>query len=333
MGLVIGCVLLFGCRRDRSVDDPLMEAPFHPALPPGAPGPPDVIDDPLTWTKVRLGKALFFDERLSMGHGLSCASCHHPDRAFSDTVAFSSGALGALGMRNAPTLGNVVYHPRFNRDGGVPTLHQQAVVPISDELEMDADIHLAAMALRNEAPYADWSHRAYGRELDMYVITRALAAYERTLISGWSRYDRAMQGDITAMTPQEWAGYAVFNAPSSGCTACHAGFDLSDHGFHNVGLTLDHAADPGRERITLDPADRGKFKTPTLRNIALTGPYMHDGSITTLEAVVDHFNGGGVDDPTKSPFVRPLGLTEQQRNDLVAFLRALTDERSLDQLP
>ncbi|HEY0977577.1 MAG TPA: cytochrome c peroxidase [Flavobacteriales bacterium] len=325
-------MLLSACRKDPAMEAlGEVEPPFVRVLPPGAPEPPDADTDPLTWSKVKLGKALFFDERMSMGHGLSCASCHHPERAFSDTVAFSAGANGAVGVRNAPTLGNVAYHPRFNRDGGIPTLHQQVLVPVTDVLEMDADIHAVALALRNQEPYRTLSHKAYGRELDLFVITRAIAAYERILISGWSRFDRYLQGDAMALTPMEIAGHGVFI--DAGCTACHGGFDLSDHDFHNVGLALDHADDPGRQRITLDPDDRGKFKTPTLRNVALTAPYMHDGSIATLEEVVDHFNSGGLPDPNKSPLMQPLGLTGQQRDQLLAFLRSLTDERSLDPLP
>ncbi len=321
----------YGCRKDvEPFGHAAADLPFVVELPPGAP-PLPAFEDALTEAKVRLGKALFFDQRLSQGKGISCASCHHPGKAFSDTVALSVGAFGRLGFRNAPTLTNVAYHPLMNRDGGVPTLHQQVLVPISDEAEMDADIHQVAVALRDLPPYAELSERAYGRRLDIFVITRALAAYERTLIGGWSRYDLYRQGDTDALTPQEQDGLAVFEG--AGCGACHGGFDLTDRGFHNTGLELDHSDDAGRERITLDPLDRGKFKTPTLRNIALTAPYMHDGSLATLEEVVAHFNGGGLPDPNRSPLMVPLGLTAQQQQDLVAFFGSLTDGRSLDQVP
>ena len=155
----------------------------------------------------------------------------------------------------------------------------------------------------------------------------------RTLISGTSRADRFLyEGDSTALTAQEGNGWSIFNGERGNCSACHSGFDLSDHGFHNIGLSLDHSADPGRQRITLNPADRGKFKTPTLRNIALTAPYMHDGSLATLEEVIDHFSAGGLPDPNKDPLMAPLQLTTQEKQDLIAFLRALTDGRTLDQV-
>ncbi len=330
--IVLSGVLLAACRKDVGLPagGDLPDVPYVVEMPPGAP-PLPVFDDPLTEAKVLLGKALFFDPRLSQGNGISCASCHHPARAFSDTVALSFGAGGRAGFRNAPTLTNVAYHPLLNKDGGVPTLHQQVLVPIADEAEMDADVHQVALALRDVEPYAGLSRRAYDRPLDIYVITRALAAYERTLIGGWSAYDRYRAGDTEALTAQEQAGLAVFEG--AGCGQCHSGFDLTDRGFHNTGLELDHSDDAGRQRITLDPLDRGKFKTPTLRNIALTAPYMHDGSLATLADVVAHFNSGGLNDPTKSPLMVPLGLTAQQQEDLVAFLHSLTDGRSLDQVP
>ncbi|MFT3884163.1 MAG: cytochrome c peroxidase [Flavobacteriales bacterium] len=310
------------------------DRPFALQLPPGAPPPPIPADEPLTEAGVALGKALFFEPRLSMGNGISCASCHRPDKAFSDTVALSIGAHGRTGFRNAPSLANAAYLPLYLRDGGAPTLPLQVLVPVQDEREMDADIVAAAAALRDVQPYRSLAMKAYDRALDTYVITRALASYERTLISGWSRFDRYIHAhDATALSASELNGWALFNAPEVGCSNCHSGFDLSDHGFYNIGLSLDHAADPGRERITLDPADRGSFKVPTLRNIALTAPYMHDGSLATLEEVIDHFASGGVDDPNKSPLMHAFPLNAQQRADLVALLNSFTDERNLDQVP
>ncbi|MBS1570198.1 MAG: c-type cytochrome [Bacteroidetes bacterium] len=276
---------------------------------------------------------LFFDERLSLGRGVSCASCHQPDRAFSDTVALSQGAGGGKGSRNAPTLANVAYHPLLMRDGGAPTLEQQVLVPLMDSMEMDADIGVIVSMLKDLQPYRSLSGAAYGRPFDIYVLTRALASYERTLISGYSRFDRyRYSADTTALNEQERRGWAIFSGDRGKCAACHGGFDLSDHQFHNVGIHVDQHGDPGRQRITLDPADRGKFKTPTLRNIALTAPYMHDGSMATLEQVIDHFNTGGTQDPNKDQLMVPLQLTPGEKQELIAFLRSLTDERSLDQV-
>jgi cytochrome c peroxidase len=302
-------------------------------MPPGAPELPVPNGNEPTVARVSLGKALFFDERLSLGRGLSCASCHHPDRAFSDTTALSTGADGALGLRNAPSLANLAYHPAYFRDGGIPTLEQQVLAPVHTENEMASNIVDAAALLRGDEHLASLSRKGYDRELDAFVITRAIACYERTLVSGWSRYDRFLMGDMTALNAQERRGLDLFNNAEVGCAQCHGGFDLSDHSYRNIGTSTDHAADPGRERITLDPSDRGKFKVPTLRNVALTGPYMHDGSMATLEEVVEHFAIGGVADPNKDPLVQPLDLSAQDRSDLVALLRALTDDRSLDQVP
>jgi cytochrome c peroxidase len=190
-----------------------------------------------------------------------------------------------------------------------------------------------AALLREEERYNALSRVAYGRELDAWVVTRAIANYERTLISGWSRYDRYIQGDLSALTEQELRGLALFNSEALNCTSCHGGFDLSDHAYHNVGQYLDYSMDPGRGRITLRPEDEGRFKTPSLRNVALTAPYMHDGSMPTLKHVIDHFASGGLPHPNRDPEMRTFTITEEEKADLIAFLESLTDERSLDQLP
>ena len=321
-----------GCRKDPALDTLVIDEPYVVELPPGAPPMIVPADGPLTVAAVRMGKALFFDRRLSRDGTISCASCHHPDHAFSDTVARSSGVDGRLGMRNGPPLTNLAWHPSFFRDGGVPTLEQQVIAPIHDPVEMDHDIQLAASRLADEEPYAELSELVYGKRMDAWVLSRAIAAYERTLVSGWSRFDRFLQGDVTALSAEEQEGWAIFSGPEANCTACHGGFDLSDHSFQNIGQYISYT-DPGRERITLVPADNGKFKVPTLRNVALTAPYMHDGTMTTLEQVVDHFASGGLSHPNKSPLLEGFTLTDQERAALVAFLHALTDERPIDRLP
>ncbi|MFZ1689198.1 MAG: cytochrome c peroxidase [Flavobacteriales bacterium] len=327
-------VLLMACRRDEALVQEVANPAYALHLAPGAPPMPVPVQNPLTVASVELGRKLFFEQRFSSPATISCASCHHPATAFSDTVALSIGSNGNPGFRNAPTLSNVGYQPVLLMDGGVPDLEFQALVPIHDELEMNSDIYAVAALLGDEEPYKSLSQLAYGRPLDPYVITRALACYERTLVSGWSRWDRyAHANDASALTPQELNGWAIFSSASANCTVCHNGFDLTDHDFHNVGLTTDHSADEGRARITLQPSDVGKFKTPTLRNIALTAPYMHDGSLATLEEVVEHFASGGLPQANLSPEMQPFTLTPQEKADLVAFLEALTDDRSLDQVP
>lgn len=325
-------LLLSACRKDPGIPVMEVDTPFPLQLPVGFPFPMTPDDNPLTTASVRLGKALFFDPRLSRDGTVSCATCHLPELAFSDGKAVSIGIEGRKGMRNSPSLGNVAYHGSFFRDGGVPTLEQQVIAPIHDPLEMDHDIQEAAAALRDIEPYDRLSMRAYGRPMDAWVLSRAIANYERTLISGWSRWDRWMQGDEAAMTESEVRGWRLFNGPDLNCGACHGGFDLSDHAFHNIGLYMDDR-DPGRERITLQAQDLGKFKTPSLRNVARTAPYMHDGSMATLDEVVAHFATGGQPHPNRSPALRTFALDDQEKADLIAFLHALNDERSMDQVP
>ncbi len=332
IAIIAVLVLLVACRRE--TDDVSAESSplFALHLPPGFAMPAMPAENPLTEASVQLGKALFFDARLSRTGALSCAGCHFEANAFSDTLAKSIGVNGLPGMRNAPTLANVAYHNSFFRDGGIPTLERQVIAPVHDDLEMDHDLTVVSSDLRDVEPYQTLSMQAYGKPLDPYVITRSIANYERTLISGWSRYDRYMQGDGAALSDAEVRGLQLFNSAGLNCTACHVGFDLSDHDFHNVGQYMAYA-DSGRARITLLPEDRGKFKTPTLRNIALTGPYMHDGSMVTLEEVIGHFASGGLPHVNRDPQLQSFALNLQERSDLIAFLSALTDERSLDQVP
>lgn len=327
-------MLWSSCAKDIGETPEAGSAPFPLRLPPGTAAPSIPADDPFTVASVTLGKALFFEKGLSRNGNISCASCHHPDRAFSDSLAFSFGTDGHAGFRNAPTLANVAYRSEFLWDGGAPTLEQQVLVPLLDTAEMGADVDQVIALLKDREPFRSKAMEAYGRPFDLYVLTRALASFERTLISGWSRFDRFRdQNEIDALTAEEQEGWAIFNGERGGCSRCHSGSDLSDHSYRNIGLATDHAADPGRQRITLRPEDRGKFKVPTLRNIARTAPYMHDGSLLTLEEVVEHFNGGGLNDPNKSPLMAPLSLTPVEKQQLLAFLHSLNDEVQLDQVP
>lgn len=325
-------LVLAACRKDPGLQMTELDGPFPLELPFGFPFPDVPEDNPLTTASVQLGKALFFDPRLSRDGTISCATCHLPELAFSDGVPVSIGIEGRLSARNSPSLGNVAYHNNFFRDGGVPTLEMQVIAPIHDPVEMDHDIQVAAASLRDVEPYKRLSMLAYGRPMDAWVLTRAIANYERTLISGWSRWDRWMNGDPAAMSTSEVRGWQLFNSPALNCISCHSGFDLSDHGFHNIGQYLEYS-DPGRERISLLAEDFGKFKTPSLRNIARTAPYMHDGTMATLDEVLDHFASGGQPHPNRSPLLQTFVLDAQERADLLAFLNALNDERSLDQVP
>lgn len=330
--LLLLVIALAACNHEADEELTLQDGtPFIVQLPTGFPELATRPDNPLTQASVALGKLLFFDKRLSRDATISCGSCHFPELAFSDTLPRSLGVDGQPGMRNAPPLINLAWHDSYFRDGGVPNMEQQVIAPVHDPVEMDYSISRAAAALRFQEPYATLSMKAYGRQMDSWVLTRAIANYERTLVSGWSRWDRWMQGETAALTESEQRGWQLFSSPELNCTACHGGFDLSDHAFHNVGQYLSYD-DPGRERITLNPSDIGKFKTPTLRNIARTAPYMHDGSMASLEEVIDHFASGGLPHANRDPEMRTFALTTEDRADLIAFLRALNDERLIDQV-
>lgn len=322
----LGLLLFLGCQKEQPPAVPTEPEPLL-AVPTGFPVPVFPADNELTVARFALGKRLFYDVVMSRDSSVSCASCHAPSRAFSDSVAFSPGAGGLPGTRNAPTLANLAYHPYFTREGGVPTLEMQVLVPIQEHNEFDFNILLIAERLKTDTAYIRMSHEAYGRDPDAYIITRSIACFERTLISGGSRYDEfVFQGKNQALTASERRGMDLFFSQKTDCAQCHSGFNFSNYAFENNGL-YDAYPDVGRFRLTGDSADIARFKVPTLRNVALTAPYMHDGSVASLSAVVEHYDSGGKNHPHRSPLVRPLGLTAQEKADLVAFLESLTDEK------
>ncbi len=313
------------CKKDQT-----QQQPQNPLLqiPPGFPPVNWPADNAFTQDRWELGKKLFFDPILSIDGSISCASCHAPALAFADTIAFSPGVFNRPGTRNAPSLANVAYHPYLLREGSVPTLEMQVLVPIQEANEFNHNIVDIAEILKNMPEYVSMSLKAYNREPDAFVITRALATFQRTLISGNAPYDRYLNGEKTALSPAEIRGAQLFFSAKTDCSACHGGFNFTFYGFENNGLYDDYA-DNGRERLTGNPADRALFKTPSLRNVAVTPPYMHDGSMLTLEDVIEHYISGGKAHPSKSPLIRPLSLSPQEKADLVAFLNSLTDETFL----
>jgi cytochrome c peroxidase len=220
----------------------------------------------------------------------------------------------------------VAYHPYYLREGGVPTLEMQVLVPIQEHNEFDFNIVLVAERLNTDPEYVVMAMEAYGRAPDPFVITRSIACFERSLLSGSSAYDQYVQNNNTgALTPGQVRGMNLFFSERANCAVCHGGFNFTTYAFENNGLYDDYA-DPGRFRLTGKEEDKALFKVPGLRNVALTAPYMHDGSIATLEAVVDHYISGGQNHPHKNPIIKPLDLTLSERNDLVEFLTSLTDE-------
>jgi cytochrome c peroxidase len=295
-------------------------------VPEGFPKVESPEDNRFTEARWALGKKLFFDPVMSVDSSISCASCHLPELAFSDNQAFSPGVQQRPGTRNVPGLANVAYHPYFTREGGVPTLEMQVLVPIQEHNEFDYNIVLLAERLNKDSTYVKMAKTAYERMPDPFVITRAIACFERSLLSGYSPYDQyTSYNQPEALSPAEIRGMELFFSERTQCYQCHEGFNFSNYAFENNGLYADYP-DPGRFRLTGSEADRALFKVPSLRNVARTAPYMHDGSIPTLEAVIDHYETGGQAHPNKSPLLQPLQLTESEKQDLVDFLHALTDE-------
>ncbi len=320
--LAVLCFGLFSACSSNEVVEPA-----EPLLlvPEGFPAPGFPVDNAFSEDRWALGKKLFFDPVLSVDSTISCASCHRPQLAFSDDQAVSLGVEGRAGTRNAPSLANVAYQPYLLREGGVPTLEMQILVPIQEHAEFDFNILLIADRLQQDSVYVRMSRQAYSRDPDPFVITRAIATFERSLLSGDSRYDAYAHGKLSDLSIRENLGMQLFFSERLACSVCHAGFNFTDYSFQNNGL-YDSYPDPGRFRLTGDEADRALFKVPSLRNVAVTGPYMHDGSVPTLEAVIEHYDSGGANHPHKSPLIRPLHLTSGEKQALAEFLRMLTDD-------
>ena len=260
-------------------------------------------DNPLTTAKIQLGRQLFFDTRLSRDGSLSCASCHDPRRAFADGLAIAVGIDGRHGRRNAPALINRGYGRAFFWDGRANSLEEQVVKPIEDPNELGSP--LIEAAARVGVPATD--------------IARALASFVRSILSGNSRFDRFINGDRQALTTDEQEGLQLFRGKGN-CAACHLGPNLTDEKLHNTGVAW-------RGQALVDAgAGRGDFKTPTLREVARTAPYMHDGSLTTLDDVVEFYDRGGRSNRSMDPQIRPLALSIEEKRQLVAFLRTLAGE-------
>jgi cytochrome c peroxidase len=280
-------------------------------------------DNKFTKERWELGKKLFFDPILSLDSSISCASCHKPSLAFSDDKARSPGIKNRAGKRNAPSLANIGYHPYFLREGGVPTLEIQVLVPIQEHNEFNHNIVEIGKQLEKIPEYVEMSKLAYDKKPDYFVITRALGVFERTLISGNSKYDKYLNKKVK-FTKKEKQGMDLFFSDKTNCFTCHSGFNFTNYGFENTGLYLNYK-DIGRMRFTKDTSDMARFKVPSLRNVSVTAPYMHNGSIATLKEVVEHFNSGGENHVNKSELIKPLNLSEEEKENLVLFMETLTD--------
>jgi cytochrome c peroxidase len=265
--------------------------------------------NPPTPEKVALGRRLFFDKRLSRDGTVACATCHKAERAFTDGRTVAVGIGGRNGTRNVPTLINRVYGKSFFLDGRAATLELQVVEPILNPREMNST--LAEIEMRTG--------------LAPQEVTRALASYVRTIVSGNSHYDRYIAGDTKALSEEAIRGLDVFRGKGR-CSVCHSGPNLTDDSFHNTGVAWRNTVlqDPGRFPVSGREEDRGAFKVPTLREVAKTAPYMHDGSLATLEDVVRYYDRGGNPNPWLDEELRPLHLTAEEQRALVSFLKSLS---------
>jgi cytochrome c peroxidase len=265
--------------------------------------------NPITREKVARGRQLFFDKQLSRDGTLACASCHDPKRAFSDGRAVARGVDGAEGRRNAPALLNRGYGGAFFWDGRVESLERQALEPIFNPIELGLT-------------QTELERRTGMKATD---VSAALASYVRTIRSADSAFDRYAAGKSRTLDSQEKAGLTLFRGKGH-CVECHPTSNFTDEEFHNTGVAWHDGRliDEGRSAVSNNPKDRGAFKTPTLREVARTGPYMHDGSLVTLEDVVDFYSKGGRPNPNLDPRIRPRDFTPQEKRALIAFLRSLT---------
>lgn len=318
-------VLISSCQKEDTKVISYLDVPY------GFPNPTFPADNEFNESRFLLGRKLFFDPILSSDSTISCASCHKPEFAFTDRKKVSEGIMDRIGVRNAPSLGNVVYQPYLLREGGVPTLEMQVGVPIQEHNEFDDNILLIADKLNRQMIYKELSLQAYNRLPDPFVITRSIATFERALLSGNAPYDKFINGDLNALSLSAQNGLKLFNSPDLKCNQCHSGFNFTNYAFLNNGL-YENDPDKGRMQLTNKEEDRSLFKVPSLRNVEVTFPYMHDGSINTLEEIIEHYASGGKANPHKSLLISGFTITEQEKNDLVNFLKSLTDTHFINNL-
>ncbi len=282
-------------------------------------------DNPLSPRRVALGRTLFFDPILSRDQSRACAGCHDPERAFTDGRALSVGVFGRVGTRSVPTLVNRAYGRSFFWDGRTSSLEDQVLQPIQDPKEMDMALSDVVVRLRRDRVYSGRFQAQFGRIPTHVDLANALASYVRTILSGDAPIDRYMNGERNALSTQARDGLRIFRGRGN-CTACHIGPTFTDERFHNTGVAWrdGELLDQGRYMVTGKEDDRGAFKTPTLREVAQTAPYMHDGSLATLEDVIELYDRGGNPNPYLDSELRPLKLTSEEKQTLITFLHALS---------
>jgi cytochrome c peroxidase len=287
---------------------------------------PAPTDNPQNAEKIALGRKLFFDQRLSLDGTVSCASCHDPKKAFTDQLAKSKGINGQLSERNAPSILNAAFLKTAMFDAHLATLELQAIVPIQEPVEMGHNMKILIKQLRQIPEYQAAAQAIFGRDFDAWVLTRSLAAFERSLLSMNAPFDQYMAGNKKAMSKDQLAGWRIFSEELY-CTKCHPAPYFTTYEAANNGLyaSYEGKTDQGRFRIHLDSSDIGKFKIPSLRNLPLTYPYMHDGSKTTLPDVIAHYQQGGAKHPLQDPRIAAFALSAKEKQQLLDFFGALVD--------
>ena len=285
-------------------------------------------DNPLTKEKIELGRAIFFDKRMSKDNTIACASCHMAKKGFADGMPVSTGIKGQKGGRSAPVSFNRVYSKAQFWDGRAATLEDQSIGPFANPIEHGFANHDEMVAKMKKMPgYRKLFQEVFGGEITIQDVGRAVASFQRTVLSGNSAVDKYdIGGDQNALSDSAKRGLELFRGKAR-CTRCHSGFNFTDEKFHNLGIGWDdNKVDLGRYMETKNPEDIGAFKTPTLREIARTAPYMHDGRFKTLEEVVKFYNQGGVKNPHQDNTIIPLEMTDDEQQDLVAMLKSLNGE-------
>ncbi|WP_342429446.1 cytochrome c peroxidase [Neobacillus sp. FSL H8-0543] len=280
-------------------------------------------DNPMTPEVLELGQTLFFDPRLSGNNEVSCATCHDPNQGYGDAQRTFTMYNGGYGKRNSPTVINAGYYTANFWDGRAASLEEQALGPIENPDEMNQPLPELISELKTVKGYDEQFNAAFGNGITVQNIAKALAAFQRQIVVKDTSYDRFLRGDSEALTNQEIRGLDLYTGKAL-CVTCHNGPNLSDNNYYNIGLNTE---DEGRFAVTGDPKDLGRIRTPSLYAITHTAPYMRDGSLETLEEVIDYYDRGGDDHPNKSffmkQFMEPIGLTNQEKEDLLAFLKTL----------
>lgn len=279
----------------------------------------------ITPERIKLGKILFFDPRLSDSNQMSCATCHNPSFAWTDGLALSVGRNNKTMTRATPTILNVAYNRKFFWDGRARSLEEQAVGPIESAIEMNQKIEDLIAELKTIKGYSELFEKAYpGEGISETTIGKALATFERTIVSNFDApFDRWIAGDAKAISASAKRGFELFDGKAR-CSVCHSGATFTDGSFHNIGLS--NGNDVGRYEFVKVKALKGAFKTPTLRNVVRTAPYMHNGELKTMEDVIDHYIDGAKGKPNLSPDMKPVKLSKQEKADLIEFLNTLTEE-------